>query len=94
MRLVFVPEDLCEDPFLHVNIGNNVDSVVANISYGHCKGGEHVYIEVVTNATLQIVYRKWTDLVAAVSWFGLASHILAGQILFRSRAIWKLHVTT
>ena len=48
---------------------------------------EHVYIDAVTNATLQIVYRKWTDLVVAVSWFGLASHTVAGQISFRSRAI-------
>ncbi|XP_067659428.1 P2X purinoceptor 7-like [Haliotis asinina] len=30
--------DLCET--LHVNIGNNADSGVANISHGHCRGGE------------------------------------------------------
>ena len=98
MRLVFVPEDLCEDLSLHVNIGNNVDSGVTNISNSHCKSGkqlssvmshvtcfnvptkEYVYIDVVTNATLQIVYRKWTYLVVAVSWFGQdRSHSGPGQ---------------
>ena len=105
MRLVFVLEDLCEDLSLHVNIGNNVDSGVANISHGHCKGGEplssvmshvtccdvpteeHMYVNVVTNATLQIVYKKWTDLVVAVSWFEPASHTVAVKISFRDRAI-------
>ena len=62
-------------------------------TWGDIPTEEHVYIDVVMNATLQIVYRKWTDLVVAVSWFCLASHTVEGQISFRSRAIWQLDVT-
>ena len=46
-----------------------------------------MYIDFVMNARLQIVYRKWTDLVVAVSLYGLESHTVSEQISFTSRAI-------
>ena len=46
---------------------------------------DNASIDFVTNAALQIVYRKWTDLVVAVSWLGLASHTVVGQISYSGR---------